>query len=206
MNILVVGCGKVGSRLAQMLSDEGHDVSIVDNDEESFDRLEADFGGYKTVGVPIDQDVLRSAGIENCDAVVAVSPDDNVNIMVSEVARKSFNIKTVIARIYDIERGDVFSHFGLYTVCPTNLTVSSIISALNEENVTQKINIGPRTITFAVEEVTKALSGITTEDIELSDKQSLYSVLHGDGTMEFYKGDAILLKEGDKVILSTLVD
>lgn len=206
MNVLIVGCGKVGSRLAEMLCAEGHDVSIVDSDEESFDRLDADFSGYKTVGVPIDQDVLRSAGIENCDAVVSVSPDDNVNIMVSEVARKNFGIKTVIARIYDIERGDVFSHFGLYTVCPTNLTVSSIVSALNEENSVKKMNIGPRTVTFVTEDVTKALSGITTEDIELTEKQSLYAVLHEDGSMEFCKGAAIVLKEGDKVILSTLVD
>lgn len=206
MNILIVGCGKVGARLAQMLSDEGHDVSIVDNDEENFDRLSEDFHGYKTVGVPIDQDVLRSAGIDNCDAVVAVSADDNVNIMVSEVARKSFGIENVIARIYDIDRGDVFSHFGLHTVCPTNLTVASIMAALNEERSIKKMNIGQHAIVFITEDVPKALVGRTTDDIELSERQNLFSVLREDGQITFFKGEALKLNSGDKVILATHVD
>ena len=72
MNILIVGCGKVGSTLAGVLSREGHDVSIIDRYESSFDLLPEDYSGYITVGVPIDQDVLRKAGIENCDAVAAM--------------------------------------------------------------------------------------------------------------------------------------
>ena len=112
MNILVVGCGKVGARLASVLSREGHDVSIVDRFEESFEMLSDDFEGFKTCGVPIDQDVLRRAGIENCDALAAVSPDDNVNIMVRQLAREIFHVPQVLARIYDPAREDVFSHFG----------------------------------------------------------------------------------------------
>ena len=82
MNILVVGCGKIGSRLAYVLEQQGHDISIVDENEEKFELLPADFYGFTTVGTPIDQDVLKRAGIESVDVVAAVTPDDNINVMV----------------------------------------------------------------------------------------------------------------------------
>lgn len=75
---------------------------------------------------------MKQAGIESCDAVAAVSQDDNLNIMCSQLAREIFKVPSVLARIYDPAREDVFSHFGLHTVCPTNLTVSAVKSALTE--------------------------------------------------------------------------
>ncbi|MEG0570900.1 MAG: NAD-binding protein, partial [Oscillospiraceae bacterium] len=104
MNIMVVGCGKVGSRLALALCEDGHDVSVVDRYESSFELLGSAFSGFTTIGVPIDQDVLKRAGIEDCDAVAAVSSDDNVNIMVSQLAHEIFKVPTVLARIYDPKR------------------------------------------------------------------------------------------------------
>ncbi|MEN6325484.1 MAG: NAD-binding protein, partial [Syntrophomonas sp.] len=75
MNIIIIGCGKVGSKLSQLLSNDGHDVVIVDNDKDAFKALSPDFNGITVAGVPIDQDVLKQAGIENADAFAAVSPD-----------------------------------------------------------------------------------------------------------------------------------
>jgi len=123
MNIIIVGCGKVGSRFAQLLSNDGHDVVIVDNDKDAFKALSPDFNGITITGVPIDQDVLKQAGIENADAFAAVSPDDNINIMACQVAKEIFKVPRVIARIYNPEREYVFHQFGLDTICPTNLTV-----------------------------------------------------------------------------------
>ena len=130
MNILIVGCGKVGAHLADYLDSMGHAVSVVDRDARSFDQLEDGFSGFTVQGVPIDQEVLRRAGILGCDAVAALSQDDNVNIMVAQLAREVFHVQKVITRIYDPDRKDVFSHFGLATICPTDLTVDAVYSML----------------------------------------------------------------------------
>ena len=87
MNILVVGCGKVGSQLSNILSSMGHDTAVIDPDPASFERLSDDFRGYTVAGVPIDQTVLRRGGIEACDALAAVTEDDNTNVMVCQLAR-----------------------------------------------------------------------------------------------------------------------
>lgn len=81
MNVLIIGCGRVGSRLAMTMERQGHTVSVVDRDIRSFRLLDSDFEGFTTAGVPIDDEVLRSAGIESCDALAAVTQDDNTNIM-----------------------------------------------------------------------------------------------------------------------------
>lgn len=206
MNILVVGCGKVGSRLASVLSREGHDVSIVDRLEESFELLDDDFEGFKTGGVPIDQDVLRRAGIESCDALAAVSSDDNVNIMVSELAREIFHVPTVIARIYDPAREEVFSTFGLHTVCPTNLTVSAVRSAILEQGKPKTLNINSHTLSFSVQELPKSLIGSTADSYPLQPNQSLYAIIHEDLSLTLYQGQELRFAPGDEVIVSVVVD
>ena len=131
MNVLVVGCGKVGSRLAALLVEEGMDVSIIARTTaEAETMLDPDFKGSLLCGVPIDQDNLKKAGIESCDVVCAVTDDDNTNIMVAQLAKEVYGVSKVISRILDPERGDIFAHFGLETVCPTKLTVEAICSAI----------------------------------------------------------------------------
>ena len=131
MNIMIVGCGKVGVRLARILTEDGHDVSIIARSAAEVEKnLENDFSGSILCGVPIDQDNLKKAGIETCDVVCAVTDDDNTNIMVAQLAKELYGIEKVISRILDPERGDIFAHFGLETVCPTRLTVEAITSAL----------------------------------------------------------------------------
>ena len=140
LNVLIVGCGKVGSFLAQVLESRGHDVSIVDKSASALDpannvRL-AGFSGLCVCGEPIDLDVLRSAGIESCDAVVAVTPSDNTNILVAQVATKIFGVQNVTARIYDPARQEVFAgQMAIHTICPTLLTVDTLLNtALKKED------------------------------------------------------------------------
>lgn len=205
MNILVVGCGKVGARLATQLDKEGHDVSVVDRSERSFELLGSQFNGFKTCGIPIDQDVLRRAGIENCDAVAAVSSDDNINIMVSQLAHELFHVPNVLARIYDPKRENVFSHFGLHTVCPTNLTVAAVRSAIIDHEKPQHINFGSHTISFLTEELPKYLIGSLASEIMLEENQSLYAISHKDLSITLYKGQKVRFLTGDKVIISNLI-
>lgn len=206
MNILVIGCGKIGSRLANLLSDEGHDVSIVDNVEENFDLLDDNFSGFTTTGVPIDQDVLKKAGIENCDAIAAVSSDDNANIMICQVAKEFFNIKNVLARIYDPKRDDIFSHFDIHTVCPTNLTVSSIRNTIINNNKVQNINIDCHLIDFHTMDIPKHFIGQEIKDLKLKENQSVFAVLHSNYNLTLICQNSIKLIEGDKLIISNIVD
>ena len=205
MNILVIGCGKVGLNLASVLAKQGHDVSIVDKTDEGFDMLPSDFNGFTTVGVPIDQEILKKAGIESCDALAAVTPNDNVNIMVCELAKEIFNVKKVFVRIYDPKREEVFSQLGMHTICPTNLTVSAICSALNENTKNINMNIGSRTITFSTMEIPKNFIGLNVSDIEFEPDEVLYAVERGDNLKLVGLSDIVLEKE-DKLIFSKIVD
>jgi len=206
MNILVVGCGKVGARLADVLSKQGHDISIVSKTEEGFDALPSDFNGFTTTGVPIDQDVLKKAGIESCDALAAVTPDDNINIMVSELAKEIFKVPRVFVRIYDPRRDEVFSSLGMRTICPTNLTVSAVCSALNEDTKTVTLNLGSRTMNFTTIIAPKSFIGRNVSDIEFEEDEVLYAVQRGESKLFLVGLKDIIIQKEDKLIFSKIVD
>jgi trk system potassium uptake protein TrkA len=126
MHVVILGCGRVGSRLAGMLDAAGHKVSMVDRTIEAFERLPERFAGKVVLGNGIDVDVLVQAGIEKADALCTLSNSDNTNIMASQVARELFHVPRVITRIYDPERQETFRAMGLETVCPTRTGVSQI--------------------------------------------------------------------------------
>ncbi len=119
MKVIIMGCGRVGSRLANMLDSEGHEVTVVDTNSRSFRRLREDFGGTTVMGTGIDEDVLIRAGIEEADVFVATTQGDNRNIMAAQVAQRVFNVPTAIARMYDVGRAETFEKLGLKTYCPT---------------------------------------------------------------------------------------
>lgn len=123
MQIIVAGCGKVGSRFAQMMSEEGHEIVVIDSNSENFKLLGSDFRGLTVLGVPIDEDVLKEAGIESADGLAAVTPDDNINMMTCQVAKEVFHVPRIFSRIQDPVREQVFYQFGVHTVCPTNMAV-----------------------------------------------------------------------------------
>jgi len=114
-----MGCGRVGSRLANVLDSEGHEVTVVDTNSRSFRRLQEGFRGTTILGTGIDEDVLRRAGIENADVFVATTQGDNRNIMAAQVAQRIFNVPTVIARMYDPGRSEIYEKLGVRTYCPT---------------------------------------------------------------------------------------
>lgn len=205
MNVLIVGCGKVGSELAASLSREGHSVSIVDANESSFEKLPQDYSGYCTVGIPIDRDVLREAGIENCDALAAVSPDDNTNIMVCQVAKEYFQVENIVARIYDPRRENVFAHFGLRTICPTNLTVETVKNILMEQEDRQVV-IGQSTISFHTMPVSRKMAGMLVSDLHLGEGKNPFAVCHEDGSMTMISTKPVVLHAGESLVISVLID
>jgi trk system potassium uptake protein len=133
VHIVIMGCGRVGSRLAHSLEDQGHSVAIIDQDPEAFRKLRSGFKGTKVTGVGFDLDVLTEAGIQRAAAFAAVSSGDNSNVIAARVARESFGVQRVVARIYDPRRASVYQRLGIPTVATVAWTADQILRRLIPE-------------------------------------------------------------------------
>jgi trk system potassium uptake protein TrkA len=122
-----MGCGRVGSTLAREFQNLGHSVAVIDQDREAFRRLGADFNGLTVAGIGFDRDTLLEAGIERADAFAAVSDGDNSNILAARVARETYGVKNVVARIYDPGRAEIYQRLGIPTVATVLWTTDQIM-------------------------------------------------------------------------------
>lgn len=202
MNILVIGCGRVGAELASILDRRGHDISIIDRDENSFDMLPDDFSGFTTIGVPIDRDVLRRAGIESCDALCAVTGNDNMNIMAAQVAKEVFGVNKAFARIRDISKGRLCEQMGIHIVCPTALVVSSACAAIEEEEqTTSMLSFDNHSVEFVTMDMPKPFVGKTAKDIEYEAGEVLFAVIRGS-EMIMQNVSSVVFDEGDRLVFA----
>ena len=127
MHVVIVGCGRVGSTLARELCALGNTVAVVDRRSDAFLRLGDDFAGQTLVGIGFDPDILIAAGIERAGALAAVTNGDNSNIMIARVARERFGIQSVVARIYDPKRSEIYERLGIATVATVKWTAERIM-------------------------------------------------------------------------------
>lgn len=127
MHVVIVGCGRVGSTLATGLTEDGNTVSIIDRRPEPFYRLGSKFTGQTFIGIGFDRDLLVEAGIEEADAVAAVTNGDNSNILVARIARETFGVQRVVARIYDPRRAAIYQRLGIATVATALWTTEQIL-------------------------------------------------------------------------------
>jgi trk system potassium uptake protein TrkA len=130
VHIVIMGCGRVGSSLAYSLERLGHSIAIIDQDPLAFRRLGEHFTGRQITGVGFDRDTLISAGIEEAGAFAAVSSGDNSNIIAARVARETFNVQKVVARIYDPKRAEVYERLGIPTVATVPWTASRLLKSV----------------------------------------------------------------------------
>ena len=121
MKVVIMGCGRVGARLARLLDADGHTVTILDIDAYSFRRLPPEFKGTALVGDGIDEEALKKAGIEEADVFFALTQGDNRNVMASQIAKHIFSVPRVICRIYDPLRQELYSTLGLEAISPTTV-------------------------------------------------------------------------------------
>jgi trk system potassium uptake protein TrkA len=121
MKIIVMGCGRVGARLAGMMDAAGHSVTVLDTDSYSFRRLPTGFKGKALIGNGIDEEALKRAGIQTADAFIAVTQGDNRNIMSAQIAKHIFGVKRVICRIYDPLRQELYQTLGIESLSPTSI-------------------------------------------------------------------------------------
>jgi trk system potassium uptake protein len=130
VHIVIMGCGRVGSSLAHRLEEAGHSVAIIDQNPSAFRRLGPEFAGTQVTGIGFDQQTLTRAGIERADAFAAVSSGDNSNIISARVARETFNVDHVVARIYDPKRAAVYERLGIPTIATVPWTTEEMLRAL----------------------------------------------------------------------------
>src|SRR3954469_9381880 len=125
-----MGCGRVGSTIAHSLETAGHSVAVVDQDAGAFRRLGPDFRGRQVTGVGFDRDTLVEAGIEEAEALAAGSSGDNSNLISARVARETFGVENVVARIYDPKRAEVYARLGIPTVATVRWTADEMLRRL----------------------------------------------------------------------------
>jgi trk/ktr system potassium uptake protein len=130
VHVVVVGCGRVGSELAGTLEKQGHTVAVIDKRKDAFRRLPTGFGGYRIVGFGFDRDTLEEAGVKDAGALAAVTSGDNSNIMSARVARETFEVQRVVARIYDPRRAAIYQRLGIPTVATVSWTTDQVIRRL----------------------------------------------------------------------------
>lgn len=135
MKILIMGCGRVGARLAAVMDEDGHEVTVLDNDTYSFRRLPASFGGTALFGNGIDEEALKKAGIEEADVFVALTQGDNRNVMSCQIAKHIFNVPRVMCRIYDPLREEMYGALGLETISPTKVFVQLLKDKIDNPEV-----------------------------------------------------------------------
>ena len=207
MNVIVVGCGKLGAKIANNLFHLGHTVSVIDSNDHAFNQLDDNFDGMTIIGMPMDMSVLRDAGVENCDAVAVVTNDDNLNITVSQIVKEFFYIDNVVTRINNPAREQVFYNLGLKTICPTNLAYGVFVSSIIHEATEKQINFGIHTLGINTKEVDPRMIGRALKNMPVKASETIIGIASASGKLLLYDGQQdIILNPKDKIIYGRVVD
>ncbi len=194
-----MGCGRVGSTLARSLEDRNHTVSIIDSEPDSFRRLGPSFNGDKVTGFGFDQAVLEKAGIRRAEAFAAVSSGDNSNIIAARVARETFGIEQVVARIYDPGRAEVYQRLGITTVATVKWTADQVLRRLLPAGAEPDFRDPSGTIRLDHVPVAEAWIGQRTISFEEQTKSRIAWLDRlGEGMLPTHES---ILQEGDLIHL-----
>ncbi|HEX6870218.1 MAG TPA: TrkA family potassium uptake protein [Micromonosporaceae bacterium] len=199
MHIVIMGCGRVGSTLAHNLEGRGHSVAIIDQNPDAFRRLGPDFAGLTVTGVGFDRDVLVQAGIERADAFAAVSSGDNSNIISARLARETFGIERVVARIYDQKRAEVYERLGIPTVATVRWTADRMVRHLVPESYAELWRDPTSTVSIVEVPVHAGWISRPIRDLEESSGARVaYLMRFGIGTLPTA---SMALQDGDQVFM-----
>ena len=182
MHVIIVGCGRVGSELSRLLSNEGHDVVVIDKNPASFDRLGETFNGITLVGNGFDLNLLKQAGVEKADAFCAVTNGDNTNLISAQAAKKIFNVPKVIARIYDPQRAHIYSSLGLDIISGTTLFASMIRDKIIESRFSSYL-IETKDLGVIEIEVKSGLKGQLIKNINMPGEFMVVAIRRLEGVL-----------------------
>jgi trk system potassium uptake protein TrkA len=197
MYVIILGCGRVGGKLAQIMSTEAHDVVIIDREQSAFRRLGDSFNGLTLCGNGVNQNFLKTAGIEKADVFCALTNGDNRNLVAAQIAKKIFNVPKVFARVYDPQRADMFSSVGVDIISGTMLIASmlrdKIMDAQFSSYLVETSELGVIRI-----EVSAELVGKTVREVGVPDQLSIITVIKNGRTT--IPGLTTILEKNDMVL------
>ena len=176
MHVVVVGCGRVGSELAGTLEKSGHTVAVIDKNANAFRRLPAGYAGQRVVGFGFDRDNLEEAGIDRAGALAAVTNGDNSNILVARIARESFGIERVVARIYDPRRAVIYQRLGIPTVATVAWTTDQVLRRLFPERSAGEWTDGTGTVDLIERALPGSWAGRKLTELDESDRFRLVAL------------------------------
>lgn len=182
MYVIIVGCGRVGSELAKLLSGEGNNIVVIDKQQSSFDRLGGTFNGLTMVGNGFDLSLLKQAGVEKADAFCAVTNGDNTNLISAQVAKKIFKVPKVIARVYDPQRAHIYSALGLDIISGTVLFAAMIRDKVIESRFSSYL-IETKELGIIEIEVKNGLAGKTIQEINIPGEFLVVAIRRMDGVI-----------------------
>jgi trk system potassium uptake protein TrkA len=197
-----MGCGRVGASLADALSRLGHEVAVIDRDATAFNRLSPEFSGERVLGMGFDREVLLKAGIDGADAFAAVSSGDNSNIISARVARETFGVKRVVARIYDAKRAAVYERLGIPTVATVPWTTDRLLNTLIRGDETTKWRDPTGTVAVAEADLHEAWVGHRVTTLEdATGARVAFLIRFGAGVLPERK---TVIQAGDQVYLAAV--
>lgn len=201
MNIIVVGCGRVGSQLATLFSQGENNVVVIDTNAAKFDDLGQSFEGSTIVGIGFDEEVLLAAGVEECDVLAAVTDQDNSNLMIAEVGRKLFEVPYVLTRLYNPDRSSAYLQLGLDFVCGTTLVAEEMYSKVMAARGKFVESIGDYDIMrFALDLSSHESDSISVGELERDYEISIVAFERKEDSLSSIPTRESILYEGDTVI------
>ncbi|MDA8189351.1 MAG: TrkA family potassium uptake protein [Dehalococcoidales bacterium] len=202
MRVVIVGCGRVGSLLATMLSTDGHNVTIIDRSAAAFKRLPPTFKGTPIEGNAFDQDVLKRAGIEVADAFASVTAGDNTNYVLAAMARNRFKVPRVVTRIYDPLRADIYRRLGVPTISTTIWGANKARELLTYIGLTSVLTVANGEVEVVEAEISPLVAGTAVKDITIPGETQVVALIRG-GTA-FIPGPMTAFVRGDVALVAAL--
>lgn len=200
-NIIVVGCGRVGSQLANMLSENDNNVCVVDKDPDAFANLGRSFNGSVVQGVGFDEETLQRAGVDSCDCVAAVTQYDNANLMVAEVASRLFNVPHVIARLYNPGHERAYEQLGLDYVCGTSLVAEEVFAKIAAGHGSHVDSFGDfEVLRFSLNLKGNDMKTIRVSQLERAHDVRIIAFQRADGRASSIPTGDSILGHGDSVL------
>jgi len=202
MQILIVGCGRVGAGLAQSMILRGHSVTVVDKDPLAFERLGAGFKGQTVTGVGFYRNILLKAGIERTDGLAAVTASDESNVLIGQIAQQIFRVPRVVARLYDPRQAEIYRRLGLPTIAPIPWGINRIAEMLLYSPLDAVYSLGNGEVDLVEIEVPQTLVGRPTRDLTLPGEIHVVAITRDGKT--FLPMPGATLQQRDVLHLATL--
>jgi len=202
MKVTIMGCGRIGSQVSELMAGQGHDVTVIDHDDNAVGRLGPNFKGRIVHGLGFDRNVLIEAGIEQADAFVSASSSDNANIVAARIARNIFHVPRVVARLYDPLRAEVYQRLGLTTISSTNWGAERICQMISHTDLDVLYTFGRSEVSLIMVEAPLQLIGKNVAQLSVPGEIAVVSITRNDQAFLPVRGTEF--REGDLIHLSVL--